>query len=324
MNASNSIILRRRTVLGALAALPATSLFGQQIYPSKPVRFVIGFAAGGGVDAQARMLADGLQRQLGQPFTVDNRPGAGGKLATEIVVHAEPDGYTLGAITGADALLAVTDPRLPYKFPADLAPITMVADYPFAIVTAIDGPYKTFADLLKAAKQPNVVSSASAGLGTTHHLAAELLNAMGGLDILHVPYKGSSSSTSDVIGGRVSVQFAASPGLLASGKLRALAVTSPKRSPAWGDVPAVAEFLPGYEVTSWTGLVAPAKTPPAVIAKVAAETHEVLKTKSAQERMKAIGLEIVTSTPAQLLARAESDMVKWRNLVRSRNIKVNE
>lgn len=324
MNAFTPISLRRRTVLGALAALPGTRLFAQQPYPSKAVRFVIGFAAGGGVDAQARMLADGLQRRLGQPFTVDNRPGAGGKIATEIVVRAEPDGYTLGTITGADALLAVTDPKLAYKFPGDLAPITMVADYPFAIVTAINGPYKTFADLLKAARQPGVVSSASAGLGTTHHLAAELLNAMGGLDILHVPYKGSSSSTADVISGLVSIQFAASPGVLASGKLRALAVTSPKRAAAWGDVPAVAEFLPGYEVTSWTGLVAPAKTPVNIIAKIGTETKEVLKTQAAQERMKAIGLEIVTSTPAELLARAESDMVKWRNLVKNRNIKVSE
>lgn len=318
------IPINRRTVLGALAALPASYAFGQPAYPNKPIRIVIGFAPGGGVDAQARILADALQRKLGQPITVENRPGAGGRLAAEIVVRADPDGYTLGTITGADALLAVTESKLSYRFPADLAPITMVADYPFAIVTAADGPYKTLADLLQAAKKTGVVSSASAGLGTTHHLAAELINALGHTDILHVPYKGSSSSTTDVVSGRVTIQFAASPTVLATGKLRALAVTGPKRSAAWGDVPAVGEVLKGYDVTSWMGVVAPAKTPPAVISKLGADIHEILKSKGAQDRMQALGLEIVQSTPAELLARCESDMVKWRNLIKSRNIKVSD
>lgn len=221
-----------RAVLAAAAVIGAATAMAQT-FPAKQIRIVVGFAAGGGVDAQARILAEGLTRKYGVPVTVDNRPGAGGRLAAELVARADPDGYTIGTITGADSLLAVTDPKLGYRLPQDFQYLTMVSDYPFAIVTAVASPYKTLSDLLKAAKKPGEVSSASAGIGTTHHLAAELLNAMAGVEILHIPYKGSSSAMSDVIGGRVTIQFAASPSsVLGSGKLRPLAVTSAKRARA--------------------------------------------------------------------------------------------
>lgn len=315
----------RRALAGSVAALLAAvyaASASAQTFPSKPIKFIIGFAPGGGVDGQTRLLADALQRKYGQAVTVENRPGAGGRLAAEAVVRAEPDGYTIGAITGADALLAVVDPKLPYKFPSDFRYLTMVSDYPFALVTAADGPYKTLGEFLAAAKKPGAVSSASAGIGTTHHLAAELLNATAGVDLLHIPYKGSSASNADVIGGRVTAQFAASPSVLGSGKVRALGVTSAKRSKAWPNVPAIAEAVPGYEVTSWMGLVVPAKTPPAVAAKLAADFHEILKAQELQARMETMGFEVVTSTPAELQARVEADMIKWRNLIQARKIRV--
>ncbi|HSV84386.1 MAG TPA: tripartite tricarboxylate transporter substrate-binding protein [Ramlibacter sp.] len=318
--------LTRRAACGllSLAALGAAAPAFAQAFPAKPIRIVVGFAPGGGVDAQARLIADALQRKYGQPVTVENKPGAGGRLAAETAARAEPDGYTIGTITGADALLAVVDPKLGYKLPGDFRLLTMVSDYPFAIVTAADSPYKSFTEFLQAAKKSGAVSSASAGIGTTHHLAAELISAMADVDILHIPYKGSSSANADVISGRVSVQFAASPQVLSSGKLRALAITSPKRARLWPNVPAVAEFVPGYEVTSWLGLVVPAKTPAAVAAKLAADVQEVLKARESQQKMETMGFEVVTSTPAELQARVEADMVKWQKLITSRNIKVNE
>lgn len=308
----------------ATAALTLSLSIGAQTFPSKPLRIVVGFTAGGGVDAQARIVADALTKKYGQPVTVDNKPGAGGRIAAEAVAKAEPDGYTIGAITGADPLLAVVDPKLPYKFPADFRYLSMVADYPFAIVTAFDGPYKSIADLLKAAKVPGTVSSASAGIATTHHLAAELINATAGVDMLHIPYKGSSAATSDVIGGRVTIQFAASPNVLANGKMRALAVTSAKRVPAWPGVPALAELVPGYQVTSWMGLIVPAKVPQAIADKLAIDIAEVLRTKEVQERMTMLGFDVAPSTSAEFKARVESDGEKWRQLIRSRNIKVTE
>lgn len=318
------ISLLRRSLLALGLATCATGAALAQAFPSKPIRIVVGFAPGGVADSQARIVADGLQRKYNVAVTVENKPGAGGRLSGQAVVASEPDGYTIGVITGADALLAVTDPKLGFKLPGDFRALTMVSDYPFAIVTAADSPYKTFPEFLAAAKKSGVVSSASAGVGTTHHLAAELINAMANVDILHIPYKGSTSSATDVMSGRVTVLFAGSPGALAAGKMRALAITSAKRTRIWGDVPAVAEFVPGYEVSSWLGLVVSAKTPATVANKLTADIQEVMKTPEARQRMEKLGTEIVTSTSAEMQARIEADIVKWNKLVTSRNIKVTE
>lgn len=295
-----------------------------QTFPVKPVRIIVGFAAGGGADAQARIVAEALQKKYGQPVTVDNRPGAGGRLAAEAVAKADADGYTLGAVTGADALLVATEPKLAYKFPGDFQPVGMVAEYPFAIATSATGPYRSLADLINAGKTSGLVTSASSGTGTTQHLAAELLNSLAGTEVLSIPYKGSSSASVDVVGGRVAFQFIASPAGLLAGKLRALAVTSGKRSSHWPGIPAVAETVPGYEVTSWMGLVAPAKVPQQVIAKIAEDLKEVVQSKPVQDRIIALGLEPWPSTSVEMKRRIEADIEKWKALLRVRNIKANE
>lgn len=326
--AKNSHVQKRRrafvSIIGTCAMLLGGSGALAQSFPAKSIRIVVGFAAGGGADAQARIVAEALQKKYGQSVIVENKPGAGGRVALDAVAKAEPDGYTIGAITGADALLAAIDTKLPYQFPGDFQMLTMVADYPFAIVTATDGPYKTVGDLISAAKKSGAVTAASAGIGTTHHLAAELLNALGKTDIQSIPYKGSSSAMTDVIGGRVSFQFAASPGVLKSGKLRALAVTSAKRVKTWPDVPSLAESIPGYDVSSWMGLVVPTKTPRAVATKLAADLRAVAESKEVQDNLMKLGLESWATTPAEMKARVDSDIDKWKNLVRTRNINVTE
>lgn len=295
-----------------------------QTFPVKPVRIVVGFSAGGGADALARIVAEALQKKYALPVTVDNRPGAGGRLAAEAVAKADADGHTLGVVTGADAVLVATEPKLAYKFPGDFQPVGMVAEYPFAIATSATGPYRSLADLINAGKTSGLVTSASSGTGTTQHLATELLNSLAGTEVLSIPYKGSSSASVDVVGGRVAFQFIASPAGLLSGKLRALAVTSGRRSTHWPGVPTVAEFVPGYDVTSWMGLVVPARVPQQVVAKLAEDLKEVVQSKPVQDRITALGLEPWPSTPVEMKRRIETDIEKWKALLRVRNIKSNE
>lgn len=318
----------RRSVLGALLSASALLATGSpalaQNYPSKPIRIIVGFAAGGGADAQARLVADALQKKYGQSVVVENRPGAGGRVALEAVARAEPDGYTIGAITGADALLAAIDSKLTYQFPGDFQMLSMVADYPFAIVTAVDGPYKSIGELLAAAKTSGVVTAASAGIGTTHHLAAELVNALAKTDIQSVPYKGSSSAMADVVGGRVTIQFAASPTVLKSGRLRALAITSAKRIKTWPDVPTLSESVPGYDVSSWMGLVLQAKAPKAIAEKLAADVRLFGESKEVQDGLLKLGLLSYATTSHEMKNRVDADIDKWKQLVRSRNINVTE
>ncbi|MFD1840595.1 tripartite tricarboxylate transporter substrate-binding protein [Paracidovorax cattleyae] len=319
--------LTRRACIGAAAALAvgtaALPAAAQPAFPSKPIRILVGFSAGGGADGAARAIADALQRKYGVAVTVENRPGAGGRLSSDALAKAEPDGYTLAALVGGDAVTAATDARLPYRFPDDFAPLSTISVYPFVVMTSGTGPYKTLDEFLAAARAGGR-SYASPGPGTTQHLAAELLAGMAKAELLHTPYKGTAASVPDLISGRVdiSVGTTSEGALIRNGRLRALAVTSRERSPSMPNVPTVAESLPGYEVTTWMGLVAPSRTPASIVQKLSNDIQALVATPEVRSRIEALGLEPQASTAAQMRERMAGDVAKWKAVVRDRHIQL--
>ena len=252
------------------AALPATSRLSRaQAYPSRPVRIVVGYAAGGAQDIVARLIGQALSERLGQPFVIENRPGAGGNIATESVVRAAPDGYTLLLLNTPDAINATLYDNLNFNVVRDIAPVADVAHMPGVMVVNPALPVKTVPDFVAYSKSnPGKVNMASAGVGSSGHLAGELFKMMTGADMVHVPYRGGAPALADLLGGQVQVFFgvlASSMGHVRAGRLRALAVTTATRSPALPDVPALAESVPGYEASGWSGIAAPRDTPNDII-----------------------------------------------------------
>lgn len=316
----------RRACLAAGASLAAGAIpwaEAAQTFPAKPIRILVGFSPGGAADAVTRVIAEGLQRKYGVAVTVENRPGAGGRISTDALAKAEPDGYTLASLVGGDAVIAATDPRLPYRFPEDLMPLSMVSVYPFLVLTSAAGPYKTLAEFLAAAKSGDR-SYASPGPGTAQHLAAELLAGVAKVDLLHTPYRGTSAATTDVIAGRVDISIGTNSdaGLIKSGRLRALALTSRERSASMPDVPTVAQTLPGFDVTTWMGIAAPARTPAPIAQKLSADIQALLATSEVRARIDALGFEAHASSSAQMRERMVADIVKWKTVVRDRNIRL--
>src|SRR5579864_1205255 len=261
--------LARRQFLhlaASTAVLPALSRFAwAQTYPSRPVRLVVGFAPGGGNDIVARLMGQWLSEHLGQPFVIENRPGAGTNIATEAVVNAAPDGYTLLFVAPTAAINATLYGKLNFNFIRDVAPIAGIMRIPNVMVVNPSVPAKTVPEFIAYAKaNPGKINFASPGVGTSVHLSGELFKMKTGVDMVHVAYKGSAPSLTDLIGGQVQVSFATMPAaieFIRSGRLRALAVTTATRSPALPDVPTVGEFVPGYEVSSWYGICARRGTP---------------------------------------------------------------
>jgi tripartite-type tricarboxylate transporter receptor subunit TctC len=290
-------------------------------YPSRPIRLLHGFAAGGAADTLSRIVADGLSKKLGQPIIVEAKPGAGGNIAAEAIAKAAPDGYTIGLVTGAHAISAATYKSLGYQPAESFDMISTLVYYALVIAVRNDHPAKSLGELVAMAKEkPGALSFGSVGFGSTHHLAGELLNATAGVEIVHVPYRGDSQSVTALLGGEVPV-IVGTPVLLASqiqsGAIRGLAVTSPTRTALLPDVPTVQEAgIKGYDVRTWAGLLAPKGTPPAIMATLNAATLEVLRDPDIKQRLEtAVGGEVRGSSPEEMKKLIETEITKWTGVV---------
>jgi len=310
--------LRRRALLQALGA---ASILGPacahaQTWPAKPIRIVHGYDNGSNPDTVARIMSPSLTERLGQSIVTEPRPGAGGRIATGYVATQEPDGYTLMMLTAGDTVVAATDPKLPYDLLRDYAFISTVVEFPFILMVPADSPIKSLRDLITAAKaSPGKLTFATPGVRTTQHLSGELFKVAAGIDLLHVPFKGSAFT--DLIGGRLDTLIAApsvSTPQIKGGKVRAIAVTGRQRMEAFPDLPTFAETLPGFEVYSWLGLAAPAKTPAAIVERLGTDVRAVIAQEAVRAKLLATGSLVGGSTPEAFRARAEADIRKWKGL----------
>jgi tripartite-type tricarboxylate transporter receptor subunit TctC len=319
-------ILQRAALFAVLALTVAGA--AAQTYPAKPIRLVVPFPAGGTTDILAREVGQRLSASLGQPVVIDNRPGAAGNIGSELVARSAPDGYTLlMATVGTHAINPNLYSKLPYDHVKDFAPVILVASVPNVLEVTPSLPVNSVADLIKLAKEkPGQINFASSGSGTSIHLSGELFKTMAGVDMTHVPYKGSAAALTDLIGGQVQVMFDNLPSSLPqikAGKLRAIAVTSAQRAPALPNVPTIAESgLPGFEAGSWFGVVAPAGTPPAIVARLNADVDQWLQTPDAKEKLLAQGAAAVGGSPEQFAAYIRAETEKWARVVKASGAKV--
>jgi tripartite-type tricarboxylate transporter receptor subunit TctC len=308
--------------LGACAWAAAASPAAAQAYPSKPVTVVVPFAAGGTVDKVARQVQQVLQDKLGQSLIIDNRGGAGGTIGMAHVAKSAPDGYTVAMVFDSYATEQHMYPRLPYTHERDLTGVSYMVRSPMVLAVNAASPYQTLADYIAAAKKSGV-SFASVGSGSSNHLAAELFHQTAGTSGIHTPYKGGGPAVSDLIGGHVDSIIASLPLVLQhiqSGKLRALAVTAPRRVSALPGVPAIAETFPGFEIYSWVGMVAPAKAPESVLDTLAAATTAALRDPGVAQRMQESGFEVVAGGREEMNRLVRSESVRWGQLIRKLNI----
>ena len=310
---------------GAAAVAATSRLSWAQAYPSRPVRIVVGYAAGGAQDIVARLIGQALSERLGQPFVIENRPGAGGNIATESVVRAAPDGYTLLLLNTPDAINATLYDNLNFNVVRDIAPVADVAHMPGVMVVNPALPVKTVPDFVAYSKSnPGKVNMASAGVGSSGHLAGELFKMMTGADMVHVPYRGGAPALSDLLGGQVQVFFgvlASSMGHVRAGRLRALAVTTATRSPALPDVPALAESVPGYEASGWSGIAAPRDTPNDIIDTLNKAINAALGDAKTKGQLLSLGAALSPGSAADFAGFVAQETGKWREVVRSANIK---
>jgi tripartite-type tricarboxylate transporter receptor subunit TctC len=307
------------------AALPAVSRFAwAQTYPTRPVRIVVTFPAGSTSDLLARPMAQWLQERLGQPFVVDNRPGAGGTIGTEAVVRASPDGYTLLLISGAHTVNATLYDKLSFNFIRDIAPVAGISRETGVMVVNPSVPAETVPDFIAYAKaNPGKINMASAGIGASTHVAGELFKMMTGVNMVHVPYRGSPPALTDLLGGQVHVYFgpiAGSIEYVRAGTLRALAVTTAKRSEALPDLPTVGEFVPGYEASAVWGVGAPRNTPAEIVDKLNKEINAGLADPKIKARLELSGT-VLPGSPADFGKLIAEETEKWAKVIRAANIK---
>jgi tripartite-type tricarboxylate transporter receptor subunit TctC len=288
-------------------------------YPTRPVRWIVGYPAGGSTDIVARLVGQYLSEKLGQQFIIENKPGAGNNIATEAVIHAAPDGYTLLFVNPANGINASLYKKLSFNFVRDIAPVGGITRVPNVMEVNPNVPAKTVAEFIAYAKaNPNKVNMASSGNGTSVHLSGELFMAMTGVKLTHVPYRGSAPALTDMIAGQVQVLFDNLPSSIqhvTGGKLRALAVTTDKRSDALPDVPTVAETVPGYEASAWFGMGAPKGTPPEVIAVLNKTINEALADPNIKARLAEMGGMHMGGTPADFGKIIVDETEKWRKVV---------
>ena len=320
---------RFRSALTRLCALVAATAIGASAahaaFPDKPIRLVVPFAPGGGTDLIARTLGADMAQTLGQPVIIENKPGAGTIIGTDAVAKSPPDGYTLVVATFAHAINPSLQPKLPFATDTAFAPVILLGRGPNVLVVRTDSPYKSVGDVIAAARaKGSRLTYASQGNGTSAHLAGEMFTNLTKVDMVHVPYRGAGPAITDLIGGQVDLFFgtaAAVSTFVNSGKLRALAVTTPQRSAAMKDVPAVAETVPGYVVESWYGLYAPAGTPGEVIGKLNAAAAKAARTPAFSKKVEQEGLVISAGSPAELDAYVRAEEARWRKIVRENAIK---
>lgn len=313
----------------ACVALAAATLCGSalaQTYPSKPITMVVPFSPGGATDIMSRLLAERLNKRLGQPVLVENRPGAGTMIASEYVAKAPADGYTLLIAASSLGIAPSLYKKVNYDPIKDFAPVSQVASVVHVLVVHPTLPVKNVGELITWLKaNPAKANYGSVGAGTSTHLEAELFNSVAGVKMEHIPYKGSAPALTDLIGGQLQVMFdayASSGPFIKDGKVRLLAVTTAQRSKSLPDTPTVAESgLPGYEAMPWLGLVAPAGTPAPVVNKLYAELHEVLNEPEVQDKFRALGLDIIGSKPEEFSAFLKKDIVKWAKVIKDSGAK---
>jgi tripartite-type tricarboxylate transporter receptor subunit TctC len=307
-------------VAGA-AALPAVSRIAwAQAYPSRPVRLVVPFAAGGATDIIARLIGQWLSERLGQQFVIENRPGAGSNIGTEVVVNAPPDGYTLLLVGASSAINATLYERLSFNFLRDITPVAGVISIPFIMAVNPSFPAKTVSEFIAYAKaNPGKVNMASGGNGTAGHLSGELFKMMAGVNLVHVPYRGEAPALTDMLGGQVQAMFGTVPASIEyvrAGKLRPLAVTSARRSEVLPDLPTVGDFVPGYETSAWAGVGAPKNTPADIVDRLNKEINAVLADSKSKARLADFGASLLAGSPADFGRFLADEVEKWGKVVK--------
>ncbi len=319
--------MKNHVVLIALAASVGAGAVYAQPYPSKSIRYVVPYAPGGSTDIVARVLALKLSEALGQQVVVDNRPGAGGSIGADIVAKSPPDGYTMvTAVTGIMAINQFLYRKLPFDPEKDFAPVTQIGSLPLILVVHPSLPAKSVREFIAIAKsKPGQLNYGSSGVGTATHMTTELFKTMAGVDLVHIPYKGSGQVMGDVIGGQLALifdQIVSSLPHVQGGKLRMLGITSAKRFPSLPDLPTIAESgVPGYESISWAGVAVPAGTPKEIVARLHAEIVKVLAMPDIRERFLRDGIETVGSTPEQFAEHIRRERIKWAKVVRDSGAK---
>lgn len=307
-------------LVALLASLAVTVVHAADSYPSRPIRLVVPYGAGGNADILGRIIGGRLAEVLGQPVVIDNRPGASGMLGSEIVARAAPDGHTLLWVANGHATNPVVMKHMPFDPLKDLASVSLVSSTPMLLVVANSLPADTMKTLIAYAKtRPGQINYATSSVGSPNHLAAELLNLMAGISLTHVPYKTTPQATTDVIAGHMHSAMASLTSVLPhvrSGKLKALGTTGPKRSALAPEVPAIAETVAGYQANIWNGLIVPAATPRAIVERLNQVVAQQLKLPEVRERFVAIGAEVLTSTPREFDTFIRSEMAKWDKVIR--------
>ena len=323
-------MITRRTALGLLAASPlAASPLSKALaadYPARPVKWVVGYPPGGATDILARLIGQRLSERLGQQFVIENKPGAGNNIGTESVINAEPDGYTLQLVNPANYINASLYANLKFNFVRDIAPVASFQRVPNVMTVNKDVPAKNVAEFIEYVKaNPGKVNMASSGNGTSVHMSGELFKLMAGIDMTHVPYRGSAPAMPDLMSGKVHVMFDNLPGSIGfakSGKLKALGVTTAQRWPQTPDIAAISETIPGYEASIWYGISAPKGTPPEIVAILNKAINAALADPKMVAKFNEIGAAPFPSTPAEFGKLIDDETEKWRKVVEFANISV--
>ena len=311
-------------VVAVMSAVTGTT-FAQSPFPSKPVRIFVPYAAGGGVDTIARTLGDVVSKQWAQPVVVENRPGAGGVVASQALVASPADGYTLIVVASGHPTNPFLYPKIPYDTFRDFTPISLLASSPNILLVRADSPFKTLADMIAQARaKPGSLSFGHAGIGTSTHLAGELLKKLAGIDLNAIPYKGGALAMNDLLGGQILLSLNNGPesiGQLQAGTVRALAVTTAARTPLLPDVPSMSETVPGYDTEVWFGLLGPGGMPAELVAKLSRDFVAALNTDAVRERLTRLGVVPIGSSSQQFDAKIHADYEKWGPIITAAGMK---
>jgi tripartite-type tricarboxylate transporter receptor subunit TctC len=314
-----------RMLAAGAAVLAAASSASAQPFPSRPVHILVPYAAGGAVDILARTLGDAVSQKWGQSVIIENRPGAGGVIASQALVTSPPDGYTLIVVASGHPTNPFLYEKLPYDTFKDFTPISLLASSPNILLVRADSPFKTLADMIAAAKaKPGSLSYGHAGSGTSTHLAGELLKNLAKIDITGIPYKGGLPAINDLLGGQIPLSFNNGPesvGQIQAGTVRALAVTTKSRASFLPNVPSMSETVPGYDTEVWWGLLGPAKLPPEVLAKLSQDFLAALNSDAVKQRLAKLGATPIGSSPDEFNAKIHADYDKWGPIIKAAGIK---